>query len=387
MGALPPDRRGAVEAGKAGDRLRSAPYSCIVGVLGALLSSGGVWAQEPVLRGTAFLGDTVMSDGIAVLHHLTQGTQGELDSIRLGADGSFRFTLPGTPDPIRSDIFFASVRHDGVLYFGPMITAVEQLDSAYQVNVYDTLLAPGEGLPVALQSRSVFIEPDSADWRVTDLFELRNDEARTIVARSGGYTWRHPMPAGIREVQAGEGELAGDAAQYLNGEIVARAALPPGGRLFVVRYRTDSPFLSMPVQAGTERLDVLIREPAPMLDVQGLDFMERQEFEAGSTYRRFAGANLPGPAVTIVRTEEISPPRVEWAAVLLALILTAVGVAALRPRTAPETAVVTAFDRGELLLQVAQLDDDFERSDASDRDRQAYEQRRTELLRLIRSLS
>ena len=145
--------------------------------------------------------------------------------------------------------------------------------------------------------------------------------------------------------------------------------------------------LSMPVQAGTERLDVLIREPAPMLDVQGLDFMERQEFEAGSTYRRFAGANLAGPAVTIVRTEEITPPRVEWAAVLLALVLTAVGVAALRPRMGPEAAVVTTPDRKELLLEVAQLDEDFETSDPTDRDRQAYEQRRTELLRLIRSLS
>ena len=348
-------------------------------------SSGA--AQEPVLRGTAFLGDTVMSSGTAVLHHLSDGAQGELDSVPLGADGSFRFSLPGQPDPVQSEIFFASVRHDGVLYFGPMITAVEQLDSAYQVNVYDTLLAPSEGMPVILQSRSVFIEPDSADWRVTDLFELRNEEGRTIVARPGGYTWRHPMPAGIREVQAGEQELSSDAAQYLNGEFVARAALPPGGRLFVVRYRTDSPFLSLPVQGVTERLDVLIREPAPMLDVQGLDFMERQEFEAGSTYRRFAGANLSVPAVTIVRTEEVTPPRVEWAAVLLALILTGVGVVVLRPRPVLDTGEIPGPDREQLLLQVARLDEDFEASDSSALDRDAYLQRRIELLRRIRSLS
>ncbi|MGB0542731.1 MAG: hypothetical protein ACPGPI_03375 [Longimicrobiales bacterium] len=344
-------------------------------------------AQEPFLRGTAFLGDTVMSRGVVVLHHLTQGTQGELDSMRIRADGSFRFTLPRDPDPLLSEIFFASVRHDGVLYFGPMITTAAQLDSSYQVNVYDTLLAPSEGLPVPLQSRSVFIEPDSTDWRVTDLFELRNDQARTIVARSGGYTWRHPMPAGIREVEVGEGELAADAAQYLNGELVARAALPPGGRLFVVRYRIDSPFMSFPVQPGTERLDVLVREPAPTLAIDGLEFMERQEFEAGSTYRRFAGANLFQPAVTIVTTQEITPPRVELAAVLLALLLTAVGVSVLRPRAAPEDGPVTASNRHDLLVEIARLDEEFERSGTADAEQVAYQQRRTELLRRIRSLS
>lgn len=346
-----------------------------------------VSAQAPVLNGAVFLGDTVMSGGTVVLHHLTQGTQGELDSVRLGRDGSFRFTLPSAPDPARNDIFFASVRHDGVLYFGPMVTTVAQLDSAYQVNVFDTLLAPAGGVPVAIQSRSVFIEPDSADWRVTDLFELRNDESRTVVARTGGYTWRHPMPAGIREVEAGEGELAADAAQYLNGEIVARAALPPGGRLFVVRYRIDSPFVTLPVQPGTERIDVLIREPAPSVAIDGLDFIERQEFEAGSTYRRFAGADVPGPAVTIVQTEEIRPPRVEWAAVLLALVLTAVGVAVLRPRATDPPVRIPTASRDELLLRVAQLDEDFERSGRSPGERDAYQQRRTELLRRLRALS
>lgn len=344
-------------------------------------------AQEarPQLEGRAFLGDSVMARGTVVLHHLARGTQGELDSLELGEDGSFRFALPNLPDPALNDIFFASVRHDGVLYFGPMITREAQLDSAYEVHAYDTLLAPSEGLPVALQSRSIFFEPDSAEWRVTDLFELRNDEARTIVARPGGYVWRHPMPDGVREVEAGEGELAADAAQFLNGEIVARAALPPGGRLFVVRYRVDSPLLSLPVQPGTERLDVLVREPAPPIAIDGLDMMERQEFEEGSTYLRFAGANLPGPTVTIVETAEARPPPVQWAAVLLALVLTGAGLVALR--SAPRRVAVVSpvgDDRAALLHAVAQLDVEFERGDGSEAERQAYQQRRAELIRRIR---
>ena len=57
------------------------------------------------------------------------------------------------------------------------------------------------------------------------------------MARPGGDTWRHRMPVGIRSVQVGEGEVSADAVRYLNGEVIARAALPPGGRLFVVRYQ------------------------------------------------------------------------------------------------------------------------------------------------------
>ena len=195
------------------------------------------------------------------------------------------------------------------------------------------------------------------------------------------------MPAGIRQVEVGEGELAADAAQYLNGEIIARAALPPGGRLFVVRYRIESPFMSFPVQPGTERLDVLIREPAPTLAIDGLEFMERQEFEAGSTYRRFAGSNLFQPAVTVVPTQDITPPRVQWAAVFLALLLTAVGISVLRPRAAPEAPLVITSNRHELLMAVARLDEEFERSGKADAEQVAYQQRRTELLRRIRSLS
>lgn len=359
----------------------------LVMLLVVLFMPPQVLAQQVTMRGTAFLGDTMMSDGTAVLHHLTQGTQGELDSTRLGKDGGFRFNLPREPDPILSDIFFASIRHDGVLYFGPMIRSAEELDSVYRVSVYDTLVARPEGFPVAIQSRSVFIEPDSSGWRVTDLFELRNDEGQTIVARPGGDTWRHRMPVGIRSVQVGEGEVSADAVRYLNGEVIARAALPPGGRLFVVRYQIDSLFISLPVRAGTERLDVLIREPAPTVAIDGLDFIERQEFEPGSTYRRFAGADLSGPVVTIVKTEEVRPPEVEWVAVLLGLMLVVVGGIVLRPRSPKELVALRAKNRQQLILEVARLDEDFEGRDRSEVERKSYERRRAELLRTIRELS
>ncbi|MCH1570405.1 MAG: hypothetical protein L7S64_03610, partial [Longimicrobiales bacterium] len=69
------------------------------------------------------------------------------------------------------------------------------------------------------------------------------------------------------------------------------------------------------------------------------------------------------------------------------LILTAAGVVVLRPRSTNKPVAVPALDRQQLLLQVARLDEDFDRSPRSDAERQAYEQRRSELLRRARSLS
>jgi hypothetical protein len=342
--------------------------------------------SAPLLEGTAFVGDAALTEGVVVLHHLSDGSQGDLDSLSLAIDGSFSFPLPRSPDPASSDVFFASVRHHGVLYFGPAVTTAAQLDSLYEIHAYDTLVAPMGGMSIPLQSRSVFFEPDTAGWRVTDLFQLRNDEDRTIVTRTGGIVWSHPLPAEAREVTAGEGELAFDAAEYEDGALVVRAAIPPGERLFVVRYKVDSPMIGIPNQGPAEAMDVLVREPAPPIDVDGLELIDRIELEAGSTYMRFAGTDVTASVVTIVGTAALQPPRVEWVALLLATILAAGGLLVLRPgRGALE--VVAKPDRSGLLLAVARLDEDFHAGERSEAERDAYERRRADLLQQIRAES
>jgi hypothetical protein len=343
-------------------------------------------AAEAVLEGTVFVGDSVLEGGTVVLHHLSEGSQGEFDSLAIAPDGTFSFRLPNVPDPTRNDVFFASVRHHGVLYFGPAITTALELDSIYEIHAYDTLLAPAEGRMVALQSRGVFFEPDSAGWRVTDLFQLRNDESRTIVARPGGRVWSHPLPTEARDVTTGEGEVAFDAAVFENGELVVRAALPPGERLFVVRYRVDSPLMEVPNPGEPEALDILVREPAPPLEVEGLELLDRVEVEAGSTYLRFSGTDVSRPTIRIVESDVSGPPRVEWAAVVLALVLAAAAAILLHPGRSPAPAE-PAPDRNALLLRVAQLDEEFDRPDLAAPDLDEYRRRRTDLLRRIRSVS
>jgi hypothetical protein len=342
-----------------------------------------------------------MSSGTVVLHHLAEGAPGELDSVVVGSDGSFRFVLPRLPDPILGDVFFASVRHLGVLYFGPAVTEPTQLDSVYGVVAYDTILAPTDGLPLPLASRSIFFEPDTAGWRVTDLFQLRNDSDRTLVTRPGGVVWRHPLPADARDVITGEGELSFAAADFEDGSLVVRAAIPPGERLFVVRYHLGSLAIEVPNEGPTAALDLLIREPAPTVEVRGLELLDRVELEAGSTYRRYTGADVTAPSIAIVESEIAGPPRVEWVALVLALVLGAMGVYVLRPAGTPVPAssgpatgrpsvaadgAGGALDREALLHEVARLDEDFAGLDAGPAERRRYEARRAELIRRIRAL-
>jgi len=341
-------------------------------------------AAEAILEGNAYVGDSAMAGGTVVLHHLSSGEQGELDSLAIGSDGSFSFRLPNVPDPTRNDVFFASIRHQGVLYFGPAITTALELDSVYEIHAYDTLLAPAEGRPVALQSRTVFFEPDSADWRVTDLFQLRNDETRTIVARPGGVVWKHELPAAARDITVGEGEMAFDAARVEDGTLVVRAALPPGERIFVTRYRVDSPLIDVPNTGGAETFDVLVREPAPPLEVEGLALSGRVELEAGSTYLRFTGEGIASPVVQIVEAAAAGRPRVEWAAVVLALVLAGAAVLLLRPGS-PGAIAAPPEDRHELLTQIARLDEEFDRPGLAGPEQEDYRRRRAELLRRVRS--
>jgi hypothetical protein len=302
----------------------------------------------------------------------------------VNADGSFSIRLPSVPNPALGDLYFASVRHDGVMYFGTAVTAAVQLDSLYEIQAYDTLLAPMEGVPVALEARNIFLEPSGEAWQATDVLQIRNDRDRTVVARQGGRVWSYPLPDAARDVTTGEGEFSPDVATYEGGEFVVRAALPPGERLFVVRYLLDSPEVTIPTPGETEFFDLLVREPAPPLDVEGMELAESVELEVGQTFRRYAAENMTRPTVSIAIGEDRAPPPVHWIAVVLALILATGGLLAFRSFGRPEP--VGGGDRRAILVQLARLDDEFERSSPpSAAATREYRRRRAELMRHLKS--
>ena len=119
---------------------------------------------------------------------------------------------------------------------------------------------------------------------------------------------------------------------------------------------------------------------------------------------RFTGVDVAAPGVTIVEREVQGPPRVEYAALLLALVLGAAGLCVLRPGMSPVPAGSGAISppgagpdgpptspgggarRDALLYEIARLDEDHAAGAPTDEERAAYEARRAELLERIRSL-
>lgn len=377
------------------------PHSPNVGQVGArvllafvlwLCHTPGLEAQvvaDPILAGQVFVADSALSTGTVVLHRIDAASQGEVDSVDVAPDGSFVLRLPRVPDPATEEMYFASIRHDGVLYFGNAITRPVDLDSLYVIRAYDTLLAPAEGVSVALEVRSLFFEQSGSQWAITDVFQLRNDGDRTIVPRAGGRVWSYPLPTGAREVAA-EREMSDDVVSYERGDIVFRAALPPGGRLFVIRYFLDSLAVTVPTPGETEVLEVLVREPAPAIQVEGLEQGQGVQMDDRTSYRLFAGQAVTLPQVRITMAEESSPPPVEWIAVLIAIVLAGGGLIALRsgsgrvsgPAAAASAGVV---DRQAVLLELARLDEDYESQGSPTAARtKAYERRRAELMARLR---
>lgn len=352
---------------------------------------------EPVLHGKVFLGDTVLTRGTVVLHHVSQQNQGEVDSVRVARDGTFSIRLPSVPDPGRSEVYFASVRHAGILYFGSPINLPVQLDSLYEIHAYDTLTAPPGGADVPVEARNVFVERDSASdnrWQVTDLFALRNDRKRTLVAQEGGVVWSYPLAARATDATVAQAQFAGTAASVEDGSLVVRTPLPPGERLFVVRYFLPDPYIQLPIPATIEGLDVLVREPAPPLDPVGLTHLGPVELEPGTTYMRFNATDVSEGMVRLTEGQAPPSPPVRWFAIILGFALGATAVWAIQSRRKVATvdegaATATALGgRQQLVLEIARLDESFQANPSpSAEERGAYESRRRELMRRLRAVS
>jgi hypothetical protein len=323
-----------------------------------------------------------------VLHRVGEDTQGEIDSVRVSLEGTFAFRLPTVPDPERSEVYFASVRHAGVLYFGGPINLPIQLDSLYEIQAYDTIVAPMEGLPIPIQARNVFLEEGESKWLVTDLFQLRNDETRTLVAREGGFVWRYPLPAGAAEGTVSDASFAPTAAAVVDGEVIVQAPLSPGERLLVVRYSLPTPFVDLPMPGSTEVLEVLVKEPAPPLEATGLTTGDRVELEPGTTYRRFSGAQLTDHVLRLVEGDPEQPVPGGWLALILAMVLGSAGVWAIQRPGLEQPKQAPAKNRRALLIEVALLDEHFEAKAApTAEERGAYESRRRALLRQLHSVA
>lgn len=356
-----------------------------------------VAAQEPAvaeLRGRVQVNGEPFAGATVVVHRVGIDESGPLDTVRSGFDGSFRFRFPRVPDPAGlQEFYFASVERDGVSYFGPLIQTVADLDSLYVVDTYDTTPAPPEGAALPVTARYTVLEQvENGGWTATDLLHVQHEGDRTLVAAASGATFVYPLPEGASDLEVGGTQVSPDAAALVDGNLRVTSAIPPGEREFIVRYRLPDPYVTLRYPGVTREAQLLIREPAPLLEVEGLPGVEPVD-EAGVTYRRFAGAEIRDATVEIREGEGEPLIPTRWLAVGLALLLASAALyAVLRPHAsvagqpgvAPAPARLSPFERRQrLLLEVARLDQAREegRTDADE-----WAARRRALLEQLREL-
>ena len=181
---------------------------------------GTAGAQVPAheeLRGTVMVGSDILPEGTVILHRVSPDSSGTIDSTRVARDGTFSFVLPTVPDPGgRNDIYFASVRVEGVLYFGQAIAQAAQLDSTYVIQAYRSVVAPPDGATLTMAVRNLFLEPGPANtWRATDVLQVRNDGERTLIAAGDGVVWSYAFPPVASDFRLGQGDLTPDAVEFV----------------------------------------------------------------------------------------------------------------------------------------------------------------------------
>jgi len=352
-------------------------------------------AQEevtPLLKGEVRVGNAPLTSGTVVLHQVSAEASGEIDSVRVASDGTFQLPLPHVPDhAARPEVFFASVEHRGLLYFGEAVTEAFQLDSLYRIQAYDTASVPEGGADLDVAARNLFLEPGPEGWMATDVFLLNHDGERTLYSPEEGVVWRYPLPTGIGDFEVGQGDMAPDAVRFQNQRMEVLAPIPPGERYLMVRYRIPGREFVLPLPGRTRRIEVLLREPAPAAEFPPLALAPPVEMEAGTAFRRYAGDDLENAEVRALFAPEPWSLPAEWLGLALAGFLGAAGFMAFRRRSRPGASATPSGSRvpsrDEILLAIATLDEGFqELSDPSEERRASYRAQREALLaRLKRS--
>jgi hypothetical protein len=361
---------------------------------GLPLSTARAHAQEevvPFLRGEVRIGEAPLTEGFVVLHQVSAESSGEVDSVRVGPDGSFQIRLPHVPDHTsRPEIFFVSVRYRDLLYFGEAVTEAAQLDTLYLIQAYDTLSVPPGGAEIPLSARNLFLEKAEVGWIATDLFNLRQEGDRTLYSPEERVVWAYPLPESATDFQVGQADMAPDAIRFANGRLEVYSPLPPGERYLMVRYSIPENNFVLPLPGTTDRMEILVREPAPSVEFQPLALSSPVELDPGNVFRRYAADNLRDMEVVATLASEPWSLPAEWLGLAVAALLGAAGIFGYRRRGMGlrlDGGPTEGSSREQLLLSIAKLDEDFEGGeDRSARARAEYGAERKRLLSRLKRL-
>ena len=324
---------------------------------------------QHILRGQVVKEDSPVTDGYVMLHSVSSMRSGQVDSVSLSSEGYFEFQLQGFDDIGGSDeVYFASVEHQGVLYFGSAITDVGQLETSYSIAVFSAKVVPEEGMTLPLKVRNILLEEATGTWRVRDVIALENPGDETLIPSEGGAVWSYPLPDGFRNPEVIRGEFPPEDVMFTEKGVLVRSPLPPGERMLVIVYELTDLDATFPAPGPTEMVELFVKEPGPSIQVTNLSPLDVVSLEPGSSYRRYSASSLNDVDISLREVFEGEPyplGRISLAVgILLCSVILVSGINKSQDLTSRRVAL--ASERKTVLLKIALLDQHIENAIAGE---------------------
>jgi hypothetical protein len=258
----------------------------LLGTAGAeLAAQGGAGTVSGVLRHGGPDGAPLAGRWV-VLHQVTQGGGGPVDSTRTDAGGRWRLRAAHV-DTLA--IYIASTLHDGLAYFSaPLHVQAGKAAAADALVVYDT---SSGGPGIELQRRLVTIARAGTDGsrEVLELLELVHGGQTTRVAPDTIQpVWTGAIPAGAVQFEVQTGDFSPDAVTQRGDSVLLFAPIQPGhSRQLSYRYvlPASGGTVVLPIDQPTTELDLLIEDTSATVRAPGLTGGGVEQLES----RRFAG--------------------------------------------------------------------------------------------------
>lgn len=298
-----------------------------------LIAQSGPGAVGSELTGRVHRANAPVAGAEVTLHRVSSSASGAVGRAVTDAAGRFRFTLPAA-DTAAFEVFFTTVEHQSVRYFGPPVHDRE-MAAAYAVEVFDTTSSVAPGVVRTARRDMVMIPQTDGGWTVNEIVRVRNAGDRTLVSADGMPTWETRLPEGAVEFEAGEGDVAPDEVMLMGDRVLLVGALVPGERELFLRYRLPASArgATIPLPASVDSMNVFVRQPGPVVTPTGLANTKTLTVE-GERFVQYSSADLPAGADVRLTWEsrDAAPVDPVWAGLAVTVLVLAAGTAAaLRP--------------------------------------------------------
>ena len=298
-------------------------------MLGLLIQAQDVAVAGRVVRDTT---QRPVSRQWVVLHAMTRGGGGPVDSMRTDAAGRYAFHVAKVnPEAV----YVVSAQYAGIAHFSEPIVLAGRLTADFgSLVVYDTTSA---GPPVRLTLRYINIGAtrDDGTHDVLEAIELQNTGARTRVPAESAAVWQTALPPGVVQFQVGESDVSAEAVSLVGDTVKVFAPISPGGsKQLSFAYTAPATMreLQVPIDQPTGEVLLLVEDTTALVTGPALERLAVQELEG----HRYARYRFAAPALGAAITVALPPPRfradrlVPWIVGIAALALLAGLVRALR---------------------------------------------------------